>query len=179
MKKAVSLLLSLVILMGFAAVPAAAQDNQPPIVGDVDGDQTVTIFDATFLQRHLLGIELPFTYNALTADADEDGDVTIIDATNIQRWLLDTGNRLNIGDYAFEWFDSSTAFRDNENQMTEHSRSSGSVSGAFLPILWNTVPSSNSKASSPTIGASAIRYTASLTTSVLTSSSMRRRKPTW
>ena len=58
------------------------------LLGDVDGDESVTIIDATFIQRHLVGIPIPFEFNDVVADADEDNDVTIIDVTFIQRWLV-------------------------------------------------------------------------------------------
>ena len=57
------------------------------IIGDVDGDATVTIIDATFIQRKLASIPIPFSIINDIADTDGDGSVTIIDATFIQRFL--------------------------------------------------------------------------------------------
>ncbi|MBQ3285021.1 MAG: carbohydrate-binding domain-containing protein [Ruminococcus sp.] len=57
------------------------------ILGDADGDEDVTIIDATYIQRALAGIELPYAINEKAADVDGDGDVTIIDVTCIQRYL--------------------------------------------------------------------------------------------
>ena len=110
MKKTITLVLTLGILLSFAVIPVHADTVYYPIVGDVNGDRIVEIRDATFLQRHLLGMELPFPFDKDAADADEDGDVNIIDATNIQRWLNDTGVRLNIGEEAFPWFDSTETY---------------------------------------------------------------------
>lgn len=65
------------------------------ILGDADGDGTVTILDATAIQRHLA--ELPTkAFHEEPADADEDGTVTILDAATIQRHLasLPTNNRI-------------------------------------------------------------------------------------
>lgn len=56
------------------------------ILGDVDGDDEVTIIDATCIQRKLASIPTA-KYIEEAADADEDGEVTIIDATCIQRHL--------------------------------------------------------------------------------------------
>ena len=56
------------------------------ILGDVDGDDIVTILDATAIQRHLASIPT-VSYNEKAADADGDGSVSIIDATSIQRYL--------------------------------------------------------------------------------------------
>ena len=67
------------------------------ILGDVDGDGTVTIIDATYIQRKLASIAIPFEFNDTIADTDEDGSVTIIDATYIQRWLASLQSNDNIG----------------------------------------------------------------------------------
>ena len=77
---------------------------EPEIIyylGDVDGDGEVTIIDATFIQRHLASLAIPFKMNEATADTDGDGEITIIDATFIQRYLAslavpyDIGNPIN------------------------------------------------------------------------------------
>lgn len=68
-----------------------------PLLGDVDGDETVTILDVTFIQRHLASIPIPFVLNEMIADADEDGTVAILDATYIQRWLANLKSNDNIG----------------------------------------------------------------------------------
>ena len=67
------------------------------ILGDVDGDGTVTILDATCIQRYLVSIALPFEIDKTIADADEDGEISIIDATQIQRWLASLPCSENIG----------------------------------------------------------------------------------
>lgn len=110
MKKALSLILSLSILLCFAAIPAQAQSGMVPILGDINGDREVQIDDVTCLQRYLAGIPLRFIVDERTADSDEDGEVSILDATYIQRWLIDLTGHLNIGEDIFEWpFDESTA----------------------------------------------------------------------
>ena len=60
--------------------------NKTPRIGNVDGDDDVTIFDATAIQRWLARLSTS-VFNKEAADCDGDGDVTIIDATVIQRWL--------------------------------------------------------------------------------------------
>ena len=67
------------------------------ILGDVDDDGEVTVIDATFIQRKLASIPIPFELDKNIADVDKDGDVTIIDATMIQRWLVDLPANENIG----------------------------------------------------------------------------------
>ncbi len=65
--------------------------------GDTDGDGTVTIIDATCIQRYLANYHISFSFNEAVADADEDEIVTITDATYIQRWLVDLQSNDNIG----------------------------------------------------------------------------------
>ena len=58
------------------------------LLGDTDADDSVTIVDATVIQRHIA--EIPTAvYIEAAADADQDGQVTILDATSIQRWLAE------------------------------------------------------------------------------------------
>lgn len=75
-------------------------------IGDADMDNTITILDATIIQRCLADLEPSWVktqYFTLTAefshngtpkyyylDKDEDGEVTILDATAIQRQLAGT-----------------------------------------------------------------------------------------
>ena len=65
-------------------------------LGDTDGDLSVTILDATVLQRHLADLPVS-SYDDTAADADSDGEVTILDATAIQRHLADLPTNNNIG----------------------------------------------------------------------------------
>lgn len=75
-------------------VPIPVKDK---LLGDVDGDGTVTIIDATFIQRELASIPIPFVMDEIIADTDEDGVLSIIDATFIQRWLASLKSNDNIG----------------------------------------------------------------------------------
>ena len=115
MKKIIALLLTLGILLSFAVISAHAETEPSgnPLIGDVDGDRVVEIRDATFIQRHLLNIEIPFAFDESAADADEDGEVTIMDVTNLQRWLIGAGDRLNIGQDVIPWFDKSDFVPDD------------------------------------------------------------------
>ena len=58
------------------------------ILGDADGDGEVTILDATWIQRVLVGIGAPADFNEAAADVDGDGEMTILDVTYIQRYLV-------------------------------------------------------------------------------------------
>ena len=78
--------------------PPTEPPTEPSIIklGDVDGDDKVTIIDATCIQRKL--VEFPTAkFVEAAADADEDGELTIIDATVIQRWLAQLPSNNNIG----------------------------------------------------------------------------------
>ena len=67
------------------------------ILGDVDSDGNVEIRDATWIQRYVSVIEIPFTITKTTADTDGDDEITVMDATYIQRWLANLKSNDNIG----------------------------------------------------------------------------------
>lgn len=98
--------LLIVLLVACLITPVmtiAAKNNdiiqaKNPIIGDVDGDGTVTIIDATYIQRHLASIPIPFEMNDKVADTDGDGSITIIDATMIQRYLASLPYEGKIGE---------------------------------------------------------------------------------
>ena len=74
------------------APPTEAPTQAPPtepaeILGDVDGDGTVTINDAVLIQRADAGIITATADMIRRGDVDNDGRLTIFDATLIQRWL--------------------------------------------------------------------------------------------
>ena len=89
MKKLLSILLSIVILMtmtvyGASALDDSAMTEESTIVGDVFGDQEVDIFDVLYLQLHFSHI-LTIEDTALAlGDVDLDGTVDMTDATRIQ-----------------------------------------------------------------------------------------------
>lgn len=76
--------------------PTTPTEPQTIILGDVDGDEEVTIIDATAIQRHLASLPTA-AYIEKAADADGDGSVTILDATAIQRHLAQLPTNENIG----------------------------------------------------------------------------------
>ena len=65
-------------------------------LGDVDGDGSVTILDATCIQKNIADIPAP-EYRENTADIDSDGDVTILDVTALQRHLAGLAPSASIG----------------------------------------------------------------------------------
>ena len=66
------------------------------MIGDSDMDKNVTIFDATAVQRVLVGLDVK-KFSEYSADADEDFALTIFDATAIQRHLAGLPTNKNIG----------------------------------------------------------------------------------
>ena len=82
----------------YEPVPTEPPTEAPKIkLGDADGDETVSIFDATVIQRKVASIPVA-TYVAAAADVDGDGDVTVVDATTIQRYLAGLDSPKNIGE---------------------------------------------------------------------------------
>ena len=76
-----------------AQPPTDSPATQPPtdpgmalIRGDADGDNEITILDATTIQRYIASLSVSH-YSEAAADADADGDVTILDATTVQRFI--------------------------------------------------------------------------------------------
>lgn len=60
------------------------------VLGDADGDGTISIIDATCIQRRLVGIDVlnPERVDDV-GNVTRDGELSIIDATLIQRWIAD------------------------------------------------------------------------------------------
>ena len=76
------------------APPTEAPTQAPPtepaeLLGDVDGDGTVTINDAVLIQRADVGIITATADMIRRGDVDGDDQLTIFDATFIQRFLAD------------------------------------------------------------------------------------------
>ncbi len=71
--------------------------SQARMAGDCDGDESLTILDATKIQRLIAQLDTPLSGDGYvshesdgfwyTSDIDNDGQVSIIDATTIQRKL--------------------------------------------------------------------------------------------
>ncbi len=120
MKKVLSVLLTVAILLSLALMPADALTySNPRIIGDINNDEEIEADDATFLLRSLVGIPLPFELDG-AADVDEDGSVTVLDVTFLQRHLIGVSQKLNIGDFVYYWpFDKSSAIID-EGTFSEH-----------------------------------------------------------
>lgn len=62
-------------------------DNTTAILGDVDGDNKVSVMDATEIQRHIAKLTTLSENRLACADTDKDGKVTVLDATQIQLFI--------------------------------------------------------------------------------------------
>ena len=67
------------------------------LLGDVDGDDMVTIIDATYIQRKLASLPNQNGFIDEASDTDGDGSLSILDATFIQRWLAGLSSNDKIG----------------------------------------------------------------------------------
>lgn len=62
----------------------------PNYLGDVDGDGSITITDATTIQRYIAEYELPNPdIIQKCGDVDGDGSITVTDATTIQKYIAE------------------------------------------------------------------------------------------
>lgn len=69
--------------------PTTQPTTGPDVVlGDVDGDGILTVKDATYLQKYVVGYEGCETINEAAADVDGDTRITVKDATAIQKILV-------------------------------------------------------------------------------------------
>ena len=79
-----ALILTTSICVSAFCASAAAYDR---LFGDADGDGSVTVLDATAIQKHLAALRVMDYNDKNTADADADGTVSVLDATCIQKHL--------------------------------------------------------------------------------------------
>ena len=85
---------SAVLLFAGTAVTSAAGR----ILGDADGNGTITINDVTCIQKTAAELPVGEGYSKLSADVDGSGAVDITDATLVQRWLAEMETPYNIGE---------------------------------------------------------------------------------
>ncbi len=90
-------LICMLIVVGMI-LPVSARGSY--ICGDADGDDSVTIMDATVIQRELVNLSNEY-YNEDAADVNGDG-VNILDATSIQRYIAGYSTTYPIGELVME-----------------------------------------------------------------------------
>ena len=96
MRRAVSLVLALMMLVSMFSInmiAANAEEAKPPLLGDVNSDGVVNIFDASAIQKSLAKKAGYINYKAIEdagetdriefriADVHKDGHITIFDAS--------------------------------------------------------------------------------------------------
>lgn len=99
-RRILSLLLALIIAGG--AIVSTHAALAPKRIGDTDGDDKVTIFDATKIQRWLAGLTEMDKLTQYLGDVNGDGTCDILDATRIQRKLVDLDSFYE--DYFVDWY---------------------------------------------------------------------------
>ncbi|WP_293975282.1 leucine-rich repeat protein [uncultured Ruminococcus sp.] len=62
-------------------------EKSSAVIGDVNGDGSVTVLDATVLQKYLAGLDSLSDEQLAVADTNGDGQITVLDATAIQKYL--------------------------------------------------------------------------------------------
>ncbi|MBQ4569228.1 MAG: starch-binding protein [Ruminococcus sp.] len=78
------------------AEPSTAPTEPAALLGDVDGNDSINVKDATAIQKFVAGMEVP-SFNEAAADADESGSINVKDATAIQKWVAGILTESNIG----------------------------------------------------------------------------------
>lgn len=79
--------------MTFAELPSG-------LIGDADGDNDVTVMDATFLQRAVAGV--PSEYSLISADVNGDGEIDLKDALAVRRYKAGMSTAERVGEWVFE-----------------------------------------------------------------------------
>lgn len=86
MKKAVSLLLTAASLLSCAALSAISADAAA-IKGDLNGDNTISLRDASMAQKIDVGLIMPTEDQIKGGDLNGDGAVTSLDSLIIQKYV--------------------------------------------------------------------------------------------
>lgn len=89
MKRILSILIVMVMVMSLCVISVGAATPSAGMVGDLDKDFDVNILDATYIQMVLAKLHEIDTETEYLADVDQDGTLSIVDATYIQRFLAD------------------------------------------------------------------------------------------
>ena len=98
LKKYTVYLLMTALLFCAAAFSAAADTTY--IKGDAQGDGSVTVLDATTVQKKLADLNV-YSFNEKAADVDGNG-LDVNDATNIQRYVAQFADPYGIGNVVTE-----------------------------------------------------------------------------
>ncbi len=114
MKRIISLLLLAFILSAFAGVAVSAEAIDTYMVGDADGDGSVSVLDATRIQRVLAGLYKDNDGMSAKRGNVSGNGLSIIDATLVQRFVAGFDDQNDIGKIV-----SPGAETETPTQMTE------------------------------------------------------------
>lgn len=89
MKKLISFVMVIAVMLSLAMLPANAALPPVGVIGDIDGNWTVDILDATALQNTLVGNVDECDNYFVIADTNGNGVVDVMDATEIQRYVAE------------------------------------------------------------------------------------------
>ena len=74
--------------IGSTGIAVVYNENPPVLVGDTDGDKSISIIDATSIQSHLVKLKTLSGSNLEAADVNKDNSVSVLDVTCIQCYLV-------------------------------------------------------------------------------------------
>ena len=144
MKKVISILLCTLFLLSVACISSSALPNVNVIVGDVDLDETVSVLDATCIQKSLVGMEQLSYLQEVAADVDNDSSCTIVDATWIQKYIASIKSKeTTINEWIYYGFFSTSLTSDKGDRYIVVSKgdtvtfeASGETPELFLPVTY-------------------------------------------
>ncbi|MCD7865243.1 MAG: dockerin type I domain-containing protein [Clostridiales bacterium] len=84
-------------VLAWEEIPAV-DETVEYVLGDVDGDGSVTAYDVTWLARYIAGVELDFDIDSLASDINVDGSVTAQDLTLLARYIAGLDEGYGIGE---------------------------------------------------------------------------------
>ena len=76
----------------------AKEKSNSDLLGDTDGDGSVSIGDVTVIQQHIANIISLQNERLKCADINSDGKFDITDATELQRYLAEYEDSYHIGE---------------------------------------------------------------------------------
>ena len=77
----------IIVFVSGTANPTEPTTKPDQIIGDVNGDGSVTVLDATTLQKYISGLVSLSNEQLALADTSGDGSITVLDATAIQKYI--------------------------------------------------------------------------------------------
>ena len=102
------------------------------LLGDANGDNTVTVADVMLTVNKVLGRELS-TFNPKTADVNKDGVITVSDVMGIVKIVL-SGGRASAPRNAYQTMSDAMGMTAKGNELTLHLKGTGSYTASQMII---------------------------------------------